>query len=80
MGIPMFFILVLFLKFFQLFSFFSSFFHLSTNKTSVALTGYGFARLFFVCPRTITSGLLYSENTLNLKIHPKFSVFGCNHD
>lgn len=80
MGIPTFFILVLFLKFFQLFSFFSSFFHFFTKKTSVALAGYGFVRLFFLRPRTITSGLLGHGVPKSIKNYSQFSVFGGSHD
>ena len=74
MGIPTFFILVLFLRIFQFFYFpskpsiflddfcrFFLFFYFFTKKTSVALAGYGFACLDFVCPRSITSGLLRIE-------------------
>lgn len=80
MGVAMSFILGLFLIIFQFISFFSSFFYFFNQKTSVALTGYGFACLVFVCPRSITSGLLYSEDTLNLKIPSQFSVFWGGHD
>jgi hypothetical protein len=108
MGIPTFFILVLFLRIFQFFYSLSKpsifldgfcrfflFFYFFTKKTSVALAGYGFACLDFACPRSITSGLLYSEDTLNLKItsglfghgdpnsiknYSQFSVFGGSHD
>lgn len=80
MGIPTFFILVLFLKFFQFFSVFTSFFYFSTKKTSVALAGYGFARLIFVCPRSITSGLLGTQFPNLIKNYSQFSFFGGGHD
>lgn len=80
MGIPTFFILVLFLKFFQFFSFFSSFFYFFNQKTSVALTGYGFACLVFVCPRSITSGLLGHGVPNLIKNYSQFSFFGGGHD
>jgi hypothetical protein len=80
MGIPIFFILVLFLKFFQFFSSFSSFFYFPNKKTSTALAVRGFARLFCVCPRSITSGLLYRDGTNSIKNYSQFSVFGGRHD
>jgi len=80
MGVAMSFILGLFLPIFQLFSFFSSFFYFSNKKTSVALTGCGFACLFFVCPRSITSGLLYRDGTNFIKNYSQFSFFGGGHD
>lgn len=98
MGIAMSFILVLFLRIFQFFYFLSklssfvddflSFFTIFlcfNKKTSVALTGYGFARLEFVCPRSITSGLLGNGCLNSIKTYPQFSVFlgsffGIRHD
>jgi hypothetical protein len=80
MGIPTFFILVLFLKFFQFFFVFTSFFYFPTKKTSVALAGYGFARLDFVRPRSITSGLLGHGVPKSIKNYSQFSFFGGGHD
>jgi len=80
MGISMSFILGLFLRIFQFFSFFSSFFHFFTKKTSTALAVRGFARLFFVRPRSITSGLLGHGVPKSIKNYSQFSVFGGRHD
>lgn len=93
MGIPTFFILVLFFRIFQFFYFpskpsiflddfcrFFLFFYFFTKKTSVALAGYGFACLDFACPRSITSGLLTDDRSNSIKNYPQFSVFGGNHD
>jgi hypothetical protein len=67
-------------KIFSTFFVFFIFFLLFQQKNSVALTGYGFARLEFVCPRTITSGLLYRDGTNSIKNYPQFSFFGGGHD
>ena len=95
MGFSTFFILGLFLRIFQLFSFFSAFFHFFIKKIFVAFMGYGVVCHFFKSPHTITSGLLYSEDTLNLKRtsgllrtqfpnliknYSQFSFFGGGHD
>lgn len=47
MGIAMSFILGLFLRSFQFFSAFTSFFYFFNKKTAVALTSYGFVPYFF---------------------------------
>lgn len=57
------------------FSVFCHFFYFFTKKTSVALAGYGFACLFFVCPRSITSGLLGHGVPKSIKNYSQFSVF-----
>lgn len=93
MGIPTFFILVLFLRLFQFFYFlpkpsiflddfcrFFLFFYFFTKKTSVALAGYGFACLDFVCPRSITSGLLGHGVPKSIKNYSQFSFLGGGHD
>lgn len=89
MGIAMSFILGLFLRSFQFFYLlffprnrpvFQTVFYFLTKKTSVALTGCGFACLFFVCPRSITSGLLTDGRSNSIKNYPQFSVFGGGHD
>jgi hypothetical protein len=80
MGVAMSFILGLFLRIFQFISFFSSFFYFFNQKTSVALTGYDFACLFFVSPRTITSGLLGTQFPNLIKNYSQFSFFGDSHD
>lgn len=67
-------------KIFSIFFVFFLFFLLFQQKNSVALTGYGFACLEFVCPRTITSGL-FGHGVLNsIKNYPLFSFFGGGHD
>ena len=80
MGVAMSFILGLILRTFQFFYFifklsvflddfcrFFSIFSFFNLKTSVALAGYGFARLYLTCPRSITSGLLGTEFPNSIK-------------
>lgn len=93
MGFAMFAILGIFLRIFQIFYFFFnlsifldkfccffSIFSFFNKKTSVSLIGYGFARLNFVRPRSITSGLLYRDGTNLIKNYSQFSFFGGGHD
>lgn len=50
-------------KFIDNFSVFCPFFYFFTKKIAQTLMVCGFARPFFVCPRSITSGLLYRSGT-----------------
>jgi hypothetical protein len=78
------FILCFFSKIFQLFSFFLSFFPKFKKNLLSGLELCAFACHFFRSPLTITSGLLYSENTYLIKIpvfYPAFSsVLGAGND
>ena len=78
------FILCFFSKIFQLFSFFSPFPPKFKKNPLLTLGRRAFACHFFKSPLTITSGLLYSENTYLIKIpvfYPAFSsVFGAGND
>lgn len=90
MGVAMSFILGLFLRIFQIFCFpfkssnflynFYRFSNFPIKNYPVALSGYGFACLFFVCPRSITSGLLYRDGTNLIKNYSQFSFFGGSYD
>lgn len=89
MGVAMSFILGLFLRSFQFFYLlffpqnrpvFQTIFYFLTKKTSVALASYGFARLYFACPRSITSGLFDHGDSNSIKNYPRFLVFWGNHD
>jgi uncharacterized membrane protein YphA (DoxX/SURF4 family) len=80
MGVATSFILGLFLRIFQFISFYFLFFPYFLKKLPQAFGVRAFACHFFKSPHTITSGLLYSENTSNLKITPRFSIFGGSHD
>lgn len=61
-------------------SVFCHFFYFFTKKTAQSLMDCGFARLFSVCPRSITSGLLGTEFPKSIKNYSQFSVFGGSHD
>jgi hypothetical protein len=84
MGIAMSFILVLILRIFQFFSFFSPFFSKFNINLPSAFEWCAFACHFLKSPLTITSGLLYRDGTNLIKMpvfYPAFSsVFGAGND
>lgn len=76
MGIPTFFILVLFLKFFQFFSVSFLFFSYFFKKSPQSLEACTLAPFLGVSPHIITSGLLTDGRSISIKITSKISKNG----